>query len=165
MTNSVIAIDPGNVKSALVVWDGERIQLTRHCPNDDIVRYLHDWQHSGYPLAIEQVKSYGKPIGDTVLDTVLWSGRFIEAYGSSNVYRIPRKEVVAHLCGNARSGDSDVRQAIINRFGGKDRAIGTKASPGPLHGVVNDLWAALAVALTWWDSRVYRQTAMRVNKS
>lgn len=42
---------------------------------------------------------------------------------------------------------------------GKEKAIGKKATPGPLYGVVGDEWAALAVAVTWWDQVVMGQQA------
>lgn len=38
-------------------------------------------------------------------------------------------------------------------YGGKERAIGKKATPGKLYGVSADVWQALAVALTWADVR------------
>lgn len=39
--------------------------------------------------------------------------------------------------------------ALIDRFGGKDAAIGRKATPGPLYGITKDLWSALAIAITY----------------
>ena len=56
-----------------------------------------------------------------------------------------------NLCGNPRAKDANIRQAIIDRFGGKAAAIGTKKNPGPLYGVSGDVWAAIAVGLTWQD--------------
>ena len=35
--------------------------------------------------------------------------------------------------------------------GGKAAAIGTRANPGPLHGISKDVWAALAVAVVYAD--------------
>ena len=41
----------------------------------------------------------------------------------------------------------------IDKFGGsKETAIGKKANPGPLYGVKKDIWAALAVAVTWAET-------------
>jgi hypothetical protein len=36
----------------------------------------------------------------------------------------------------------------MDRYGGKAKAIGTKAAKGPLFGLKQDMWSALAVALT-----------------
>jgi hypothetical protein len=102
-------------------------------------------------LVIEQVASYGMPVGAEVFETVFWSGRFAEASVPRRVHRITRKAIVTHLCGSARAKDSNVRQALIDRFGGTD-AIGRKATPGPLYGVTRDVWAALAVAICYVEA-------------
>ena len=90
-------------------------------------------------------------VGAEVLETVFWSGRFAEAVDPTPVQRLGRKAVKVALCGDARAKDPNVRQALIDRYGGKERAIGTKAVPGPLHGVAKDVWAALAVGVAWLD--------------
>ena len=58
-----------------------------------------------------------------------------------------------HLCNSVRAKDSNVRQALLDRFpatgGGKTPQIGTKSKPGPLYGFSKDMWAALGVALTF----------------
>jgi len=55
------------------------------------------------------------------------------------------------LTDNTCANDASIRQALIDRFGGKDAAIGRKASPGPLHGIAADVWSALALAVTHTD--------------
>jgi hypothetical protein len=62
-----------------------------------------------------------------------------------------RRDVKMHICGQMKAKDSNIRAALIDRFGGKERAIGRKASPGPLFGITADRWAALALAITWLD--------------
>ena len=60
------------------------------------------------------------------------------------------------LCGSARAKDANVRQAIIDRFagvGGKAVAVGTKKTPGPLYGISNHKWSALALCLVWIDKK------------
>jgi hypothetical protein len=99
------------------------------------------------------VASYGMAVGATVFETCVWSGRFIERWLSGRAYRpqpdrIYRKEVKMHLCGSMRAKDANVRQALIDRYGGKEAAIGKKANPGPLYGMSGDCWSALAVAIT-----------------
>src|SRR3990167_6090451 len=60
---------------------------------------------------------------------------------------------IAHLCHDSRAKDGNIRAALIDRFGpGKDRAIGRKATPGPLFGVSSDVWSALAIAVTFTDT-------------
>ena len=69
--------------------------------------------------------------------------------------RMDRANVKMHLCGRTTAKDTHVRQALLARFpqtgGGKTPAVGTKKQPGPLYGVKNDAWAALAVAVTYAD--------------
>ncbi len=149
----IIAIDPGPEKSAIVVWTGERIDMMRYSHNEDILAMLRTWRVGPriVPLVIEQIASYGMSVGATIFETVFFSGRFAEAYGMDRVHRMKRLEVKLHLCHDSRAKDQNIRQAIIDRFGGKEKAIGKKAAPGPLFGVSGDQWAALAVALTWHD--------------
>jgi hypothetical protein len=50
--------------------------------------------------------------------------------------------------------DANIRQALIDRFGGsKEAAIGTIKRQGPLYGVKGHEFAALAVAVTWIETR------------
>ena len=162
---NVIGLDPGNEQSAIVIWNGSEIQLTRLLPNNAILSYLADWGRQGglcgadfasdvkrgsieiAPLVIEKIASFGMPVGAEVFETVYWSGRFAEAYGADHVHRITRGEVKMHLCHSMRAKDGNVRQALIDRLG----APGTRKAPGVTHGVSKDLWSALAVAVTFWD--------------
>jgi len=99
------------------------------------------------------IASYGMPVGATIFETCFWIGRFREAWRGPCV-RLTRNRVKQHICHSARAKDSNIRQALIDRYGpGKERAIGRKAMPGPLYGVKSDLWAALAVGLTFLDQR------------
>ncbi len=156
----VIAIDPGPEKSALVVFNGTGVQgATFYGPNEEILSWLKGKSNlpvrfSFGPLVIEKIACYGLPVGAEVFETVYWSGRFAEAYGAENVHRITRNEVKNHLCHSSRAKDGNVRQSLVDRFGGKEKAIGKKATPGPLYGVSGDQWAALAVAVTFWDRQV-----------
>lgn len=61
---------------------------------------------------------------------------------------VGRKEIVVALCGSARASDSNVRMVLIDRFWGKDAAIGRNANPRPLYGISRDMWSALAIAVT-----------------
>jgi hypothetical protein len=98
-------------------------------------------------LAIEQVRSYGMAVGAEVFDTCVETGRFIQAFRGETIL-IPRIEVKQFLCHSVRANDSNIRAAILDLYGGKDKAIGNKANPGPLYGFKSDLWAALGVSLT-----------------
>jgi hypothetical protein len=101
-------------------------------------------------LVVEMVGHYGTgmPAGKTVFETCVWIGRFIQLWGGRDYDLMLRKTIVANLCGSARAKDSNVRQALVDRYG----APGTRKNPGRLYGVKKDIWSALAVAVVWSDS-------------
>lgn len=148
----IIAIDPGNTESAYVVYDGERVTDSATLDNEVLVNaLLSDNTHD--ELAIEMIASYGMPVGREVFETCVWIGRFIQAWDRD--YKIVyRRDVKLALCGSARAKDGNVRQALIDRFGGSKRdAVGVKARKGPLYGISGHKWSALAVAVVSSDQR------------
>jgi hypothetical protein len=151
MRPPILVIDPGPTESAWVLWDGCKLESFAKEPNEAVLERIKHSRGRTTACAIEQVTSYGMPVGAEVFDTVYWSGRFAEAYGAEGVQRVPRLKVKLHLCHDSRAKDGNIRQALIDRFGGKEKALGRKDSPGPLYGVSGDVWAALALAVTWWD--------------
>ena len=145
--SSILAIDPGSFQSAWLRFEGDRPQGFGITANDVLVRALRT---GGLPdvVVIEKVESYGMAVGAEVFDTVLWAGRFAEAAHRVPVVMLPRRAVKLALCGDSRAKDANIRQALIDRFGGSS-AIGRKAAPGPLYGISRDVWSALAIAVTY----------------
>jgi hypothetical protein len=151
---NLIAIDPGPTESAYAIFEHSAFVGGAKVKNETLVADLpHGSQ--GH-LVIERIRSYGMPAGAELFETCEWSGRFWQAWLDSSrrveAHWLPRKDVKLNLCGNPRAKDGNIRQAILDRFGGRS-AIGTKKAPGPLYGVSGDVWAALAVGLTWMDLR------------
>jgi hypothetical protein len=150
---TLLALDPGNAETAFVVYDRARRIPTGFgkIDNADMLAAVHGGlrnlcdRHT--MLAIEMIASYGMPVGREVFETCVWIGRFIEAWSGPHKL-VYRRDVKLELCGNQRAKDGNVRQALIDRWGGKDVAIGKKASPGPLYGFSADVWQALGVAVT-----------------
>jgi len=157
----VIAIDPGTTKSAIVVLDDQQTPVEKAIlQNAEIVLMLR--QRSDQLLAIEMIASYGMPVGESTFETVLWIGRFIEAHNGEHVkvYRKRKGEcesVGMHLCKSTRAKDSNISQAVRDRYpatgGGKNPAVGTKSQPGPLYGFRSHMWQALAVGITAMETR------------
>ena len=146
----ILAVDPGPELSAWVWFeDGHPLQWAKE-PNPAVLELCGSLQ--GAPLVIEQVRSYGMPVGAEVFETVQWSGRFEERAGSAHY--LPRLRVKLHHCHSPKANDATIRQAIIDRYGGRDRAIGLKATPGPLYGIKADCWSALALGLAWLEGAV-----------
>jgi len=141
-TPALIAIDPGTAQSGwcqLQSING-KVHSSGVLPNDEMLREIH---HSACDvLAIEMVASYGMPVGREVFETVRWIGRFQQAWRDpETVILVYRQAVKLHLCKSARAKDSNIRQALLDRFG----RTGTK-------GVTGHAWAALAVAVTVYDN-------------
>lgn len=150
----IIAIDPGPDLSAWLVLDGRRVVAFGHEANADVLARVHANEHGCGEVVIEMIASYGMPVGVEVFETCVWIGRYEEAWRRSirapcsEPRRVFRRDVKLHLCGQSRAKDGNVRQALIDLYGGKVAAIGRKATPGPLYGISGDVWAALAVAIT-----------------
>lgn len=145
----IIAIDPGTTQSGVVQFVNGKVTASGVWANDD----LRNLVAGGNPdtIAIEMIASYGMPVGAEVFETCLWIGRLIERScdgGNGRVRLIYRRDVKQHLCHSVKAKDANVRQALIDKWGGKAAAIGTKKQPGPLYGVKSHAWAALAVAVT-----------------
>ncbi len=150
---TVIGVDPGWEHSGWVAWDGNRVLDHGDEPNEWFINKLRGSIHWPNPiLVIEQIASMGMAVGETTFETVYWSGRFAEAWFPKRVERVKRVEIKRHICGQTRATDSNIRQALIDRFGpSTEKAIGKKKTPGPLYGITGHKLSALAVALTWAD--------------
>jgi hypothetical protein len=160
----IVAIDPGPVRSAWVTLNGDRVITALLEDNDALLERLRHWgdraRHDQLAawttltaspvVVIEKVESFGMAVGREVFETVFWSGRFAEAAHPLTVERIGRKAVKIHLCGSMRAKDPNIRQALLDRYGGA-AAKGTKAHPGPLYRIAGDLWSALAVGVSYAD--------------
>lgn len=142
----IIAIDPGNEQSAYVVWNGIEI-LDRDIVSNPHLKIILKGANVDMAV-IEMIASYGMPVGKTVFETCVWIGRFIECVNDYEL--LYRQAVKMHICHNTRAKDSNIRQALIDRFG----PPGRKKDPGLTYGLKKDLWAAFAVAVTWWDMKL-----------
>lgn len=155
--SALIAIDPGPTESAFVHFVGDQITDFGIWDNADLERHVAALAKDIRRLVIEKVEGYGMAVGKSVFETVYWSGRFAalwDEYGGQPAERIGRKAVKIHLCGQTKAKDSNIRQALIDRYGGiegKAKAVGTNKAPGPLYGVSKDVWAALALGVTALD--------------
>lgn len=151
----VVGIDPGPMQSAFacVLSDGGLFRCDILANTSFIYDIGNSVVHGGpCRFAIEVVESFGMPVGREVFQTCEWIGRFREALGREFDLRLGRKDVKRHLCGSLRAKDSNVRAALLDRYGGSRRvACGTKKQPGPLYGVKSHCWSALAVAVTARD--------------
>lgn len=162
-TNLILAIDPGCSESGFVVVRHDGTEITDvlakgKVENEKIFAFLG--QYAEYDLAIEMVASYGMPVGAEVFDTCVWIGRFLEY--AEKVHRVEktalvyRREEKLILCGQLTAKDSNIIQALVDRFapGQPNRGKGTMKNPGFFHGFSKDIWQAMAVATAYFDQYV-----------
>ncbi len=154
----IIAIDPGSEQSAYVVYENESIKEFGIYSNEDMLSIVAT--RYAECMAIEMIASYGMAVGKTVFDTCVWIGRIIQQFSERQkrpVHLVYRKDVKMYLCNSMRAKDSNIRQAIMDRYpatgGGKKPQIGTKQQPGPLYGISKDIWSALSVAITFAEGK------------
>jgi hypothetical protein len=148
--NLLLAIDPGPVQSAFVVWNGSKICMKEKFLNDSVANVaLYYRTATDAFCVIEMIASYGMAVGAEVFETCVWIGRFVEIFGPQRCERITRGAVKMHLCHSMRAKDANVRSALMDLFGGPQSI----KKGGALHGVSGDMWAALGLAVTCWDQR------------
>ncbi len=194
-----VAVDPGLATSAMVSFratPGQIVPPFGVVPIEAVegenasARWnMRRCGATGWMLAIEVMPGiYGPSTGADQVKTERWAGRFIEAHSigwedqetRENVWGPPvcievnRANARAVVTGSSRASDSQVRAAIIDLYGGQEKAFGrrcpkckgvgstgNKSVPcrecngtgwpvprGPLHGWTGThLFAALAVAI------------------
>lgn len=157
--SNIFAIDPGNVKSAYVVVDDNLKPLYFGIvENVELLEIITNFKNCDY--AIEMIASYGMPVGKEVFETCLWIGRFYQVISIFDktptfIYRIDEKMAICH---NTRARDSNIRQALIDRFG----VVGTKKNKGWFYGFKKDIWQAYAVAVTYHDKIINNKENQQV---
>jgi len=159
----VIAIDPGPTESGLCVIDAQsyRPLYVAKVDNHNVTEQVEGFL-TGVKIdtVIEMIGHYGTgmPAGKEVFDTCVWIGRFIEQLLSSSdsVQTLPRTTVKLHLCGTTRAKDSNVTQALVDRFapGEPNYGKGTKKAPSFFYGFSADMWQAYALAVTYLDMKM-----------
>ena len=141
----ILAIDPGTTQSGWVLYctQSRCVHASGTHLNHEVLRTIEETYADN--LAIERFEARGMPMGEDSIETVIWTGRFVQAWRlPDSVVLVKRREVKSHLCGSSRAKDPHVRQSIIDSIG----APGKKSNPGPTYGVTSHAWAALAVAVT-----------------
>jgi hypothetical protein len=146
----ILAIDPANIESAYVIMDNDYKPLEiGKVENDMLSQILSKNRDYVDEVVIEMIASYGMSVGKTVFDTCVWIGRFTEIAGAEKTKYVYRKDVKMNLCNSMRAKDTNIRQALIDRFG----VVGVKKDKGFFYGFKADIWAAYAVGVTYLDTK------------
>ena len=162
---TVLAIDPGDTESAYVVINAttcEPLEFGKIANKDlrDRIWTSHPTQKiAGDLTAIEMIASYGMPVGAEVFETCVWIGRFhtaVEISTGDEPTLVKRLPVKIHHCHSSKAKDSNVTQALVDRFtpGQPNFGNGTKATPGWFYGFAKDVWQAYALAVYAADTLV-----------
>ena len=154
----ILGIDPGTLESAYVLTNNNlEIESFGKLENSEMLKILITTlkENENLKVAIEMIASMGMAVGQSVFETCRWIGRFEQKCLDFSVIPtiIYRKDEKINLCGSMRAKDSNIRQALIDRFAKFDKlnGKGSKKNPDVFFGFKADMWAAMAVTVTYYD--------------
>lgn len=157
--SALLAIDPGNTESAYVLLDAQTMRPIQFdkLNNGDLLDCLPLLVSRADRVAIEMVASYGMAVGADVFETCVWIGRFqqVAVHEDLQPALVKRNPVKVHHCHSSKAKDSNIIQALVDRFapGQPNKGKGTKAAPGWFHGFAADVWQAYALAVYVADTQ------------
>lgn len=147
----LLSLDVGTTESAFCIIDIDTYKPLKFgkISNEELLKIVKEEQYD--EMVYEEFQSYGMPIGQTTITSITWNGRYIQSALDRNkpVFRVYRKDEKINLCGTMKAKDSNIRQALIDRFG----EVGVKSHPGFFYGFKKDIWAAFAVGVTYLDKK------------
>lgn len=153
---TIFAVDPGNAASgyALIRMPEFKLLEFGKIENEELLEVVPILAGRADHFAIEMVASYGMPVGKDVFETCVWIGRFIQVARLEHHF-VYRKDEKSRLCFDSRAKDSNIRQALINRYAKFDfkNGKGTKKNPDTFYGVSKDAWQAIAVGVTYYEMK------------
>lgn len=176
----ILAIDPGPEYTAFVFVNGLVIGARGWTKNENVLRHLRE----GSPRAdlakditiIESPQAQDRPLGKLLRDTILWTGRYIEALDRRlEAYReVDERDVALWLTGNRGANNGAVLQSLKDHFGDTQekpcyncdatgRVAGVRTTkncpscggkkflkiPGPLAGLNEHERSCVAAAVYW----------------
>ncbi len=151
----VYGVDPGTIETGWVLWDGKRVVECGIDPNAAFLERLRSHTDPDKPpitMFVEMIACYGMAVGFETFETCLWIGRFCEVW---DILGLPwhlcyRTRIKIHHCHSAKATDSNISQAIRDKYG----VVGTKKKPGPLYGVKKHIWSAVAIATYGLEAKI-----------
>lgn len=181
----ILAIDPGTKKSGYMYYDPEHgdgpFLGYGWVENEALIERIVDreWMNPCEHIVIEEIAGAHGGAGRDMFTTSQWGGQFAGAFRPGPHTFVTRSRVCGHVCGRASSGDRDIKFALIDRFDGYEKAIGSikckrckgkgwngrgratcvdcggtkwEHPPGPLRGMNTHVLDALAVAVTYAET-------------
>ena len=161
--SNLLAIDPGSTESGWVVIDTDTFEPLEFGKTENEALRAGIFSSSVtvpdfHSAFVEMVASYGMAVGKDVFQTCVWIGMFsttIERRCGELPALVYRQPVKLHHCHSAKAKDSNIRQALVDRFapGQPNYGKGTKAQPGWFYGFNADIWQAYALAVYAADTQ------------
>jgi hypothetical protein len=156
----ILAIDPGNTESGYAVIDALTLKPfdVGKISNTELRDRINNGDFNQVDrVSIEMIKSYGMPVGKDVFETCVWIGRYLEMMIftiTGTVDLVYRGDVKLHHCHSSKAKDSNISQALVDRFasGVRNRGKGTIDAPGWFYGFKADIWQAYALAVYTADT-------------
>lgn len=148
----LLGIDPGNTESGWALIDTETFEPLHFAKskNRDVLSVIEGNDFDA--IAVEMVASYGMAVGRDVFETCVWIGMFAQhalLFRGLEARLVYRRDVKLHHCHTSAAKDSNITQALVDRFAHNqpNRGKGTKADPGWFYGFAGDIWQAYALAV------------------
>lgn len=147
----ILAIDVGTAETGYCLMDKDTYKPIKFgkINNEELLKIVKEEKYD--ELIYEEFQSYGMPIGVSTITSITWNGRYIQSAldRGKKVNFVYRKDEKMNLCHSMKAKDSNIRQALIDRFG----VVGTKKEKGFFYGFKKDIWAAYAVGVTYLDKK------------
>ncbi len=117
----IIGVDPGPVKSGMVVCNELSLFRAEEIENDIFLRQIKNTMHDPSTcVAIEDITSYGAAIGKETIETAVFIGRLIEAAESTRLptFRYKRREYGMWTTDGKTCTDKAIRASLESTYGG-----------------------------------------------
>lgn len=164
----IFAIDPGTTESAYVVYANNPLRLPSSSggyfvespgwtirdkgkEDNNVLMYILKEYTADHYVIEDMQGGKGRVLGKTTIETIKWTGRFqqeiMSTFGKGTNFLF-RKTVESHILKSLekpypfKSPDSNIRHALIARFGDKTK------------GLANDEWQAFALAVCFVEKEL-----------
>ena len=153
----ILAIDVGTTETGYCLMDKDTYKPIKFgkINNEELLKIVKEEKYD--ELVYEEFQSYGMPIGVSTITSITWNGRYIQSAldKEKKVSFVYRKDEKMNLCHSMKAKDSNIRQALIDRFAQFDfkNGKGNKKQQDWFYGFSKDIWAAFAVGCTYLDKQ------------
>lgn len=156
MSHCVLAIDPGEVKSAFaILTPAGRVARSGYQINGDLRDLLEDGlSRDCAAFLIEDFLPWGQPATRHALNTCKWIGRFYETiyqYEGRPPVMVDRGKACQFMLGRRQVKKVDVKEFVISEYTTPEQhGVGDERRPGPLYRLKTDHeFDAVFLAMSW----------------